>query len=399
MEVGEVGVEQSMRDDGGGGAGEQAAEDASERSVGTLELFFDLVFVYAMSQVTVLMLAHISWAGFGRGLLTLGAVWWAWVCYAWLTNISDHAGSAHRLLIFLAMAAMLVAAVGLPQAFGARALVFGLAFLAVRLIHVALLALDVRAEADVGAAALRLVPTLLIGPALLVAAAFVDTPGRELLWIAAAVIDFSGPVLVGTAGWGVAPSYVVERHGQIIIIALGEAIVEVGAGAKDSLGRPVVVIAVLLAVLIAAGLWSSYFGYLRRGAERRLRGTGDRERARLARDSYSYLHLPLVAGVVFFALRVHEAVADAARPLPLLSAVALAGGVALFFLGDVAYRWRDHHQLAVDRLLAGVGASVLIPVAVLAPALATLAGLLLVCLLQTSWELWRHPAIGPVDSS
>ncbi|NJC24507.1 low temperature requirement protein LtrA [Arthrobacter pigmenti] len=139
-------------------SGEQGSEDAADRSVGTLELFFDLVFVYAMSQVTILMLADISWTGFGRGLLTLAAVWWAWVCYAWLTNSSDHAGPAHRLLIFFAMAAMLVAAVALPQAFGAGALVFGLAFLAVRLIHVALLALDVRSDAEVGAPALRLIP-------------------------------------------------------------------------------------------------------------------------------------------------------------------------------------------------------------------------------------------------
>lgn len=386
--------------DGGGDAKEQVSEEtvseeAGDRSVGALELFFDLVFVYAMSQVTILVLADISWAGFGRGLLALAAVWWSWVCYAWLTNTSAHAGPAH-LLIFLAMAAMLVAAVALPQAFGARALVFGLAFLTVRGIHVALLAIGVWSHADVGVAALRLVPTLLIGPALVVVAAFVEAPGRELLWIVAAVIDFSGPVLAGTAGWGVAPAYFVERHGQIIIIALGEAIVEMGAGAEGSLGRPEVVTGVLLGVLVAAGLWWSYFGYLRDGAERRLRGTAERERVRLARDSYSYLHLPLVAGVVFFALGVHEALADATKPLPLLPAVALAGGVALFFLGDVAYRWRDHHQLATDRLLAGAGAAVLIPVGVVAPALAALAVLTLVCVAQTGWELWRHPAIGPV---
>ena len=250
-----------------------------------------------------------------------------------------------------------------------------------------------------GSAALRLVPTLLAGPAVLVAAAFFDTPERELLWIVAAVMDLSGPVLVGTTGWSVTPAYFVERHGLIIIIALGEAIVGVGAGAEAALPRPSVVTAVLLAVLIAAGLWWSYFGYLRGGAERRLRGTTDRERSRLARDSYSYLHLPLVAGVVFFALGVHEAVAAPGEPLPLLPAVALAGGVAMFYVGDVAYRWRDHHQLATGRLVAAVGAASLIPVAVVAPALAALAGLTVVCLLHTSWELWHHPAIGPVDDS
>lgn len=178
-----------------------------------------------------------------------------------------------------------------------------------------------------------------------------------------------------TTGWSVTPAYFVERHGLIIIIALGEAIVGVGAGAEAALPRPSVVTAVLLAVLIAAGLWWSYFGHLRGGAERRLRGTTDRERSRFARDSYTYLHLPLVAGVVFFALGVHEAVAAPGEPLPLLPVVALAGGVAMFYVGDVAYRWRDHHQLATGRLVAAVGAASLIPVAVVAPAVSALAGL------------------------
>jgi low temperature requirement protein LtrA len=378
---------------------EPARGEAEDRSVGTLELFFDLVFVYAMSQVTVLMLADVSWSGFGHGLLALVAVWWAWVCYTWLTNTSAHAGPLPRVLIFLAMAAMLVAAVALPQAFGARAWVFGSAFLVVRLIHVGLLALGVRGEAHVGSSALRLVPTLLTGPALLVAAAFVESPVRELLWILAAVIDFSGPLLVGTAGWQVAPSYFVERHGQVVIIALGEAIVEVGAGAETDLARPEVLVGVVLAVLVAAGLWWSYFGYIRTGAERRLRGAEGRDRARLARDSYSYLHLPLVAGIVFFALGVNKAIEGVDEPLPPLPALALAGGVALFFAADVAYRWRDHHQLATDRLLAALAAAAVIALAVSAPALATLAALAFVCALQTGWELWRQPEIGPVGRS
>lgn len=210
---------------------------------------------------------------------------------------------------------------------------------------------------------------------MLVAAAFFDTPERELLWIVAAVMDLSGAGPGRTTGWSVTPAYFVERHGLIIIIALGEAIVGVGAGAEAALPRPSVVTAVLLAVLIAAGLWWSYFGHLRGGAERRLRGTTDRERSRLARDSYTYLHLPLVAGVVFFALGVHEAVAAPGEPLPLLPVVALAGGVAMFYVGDVAYRWRDHHQLATGRLVAAVGAASLIPVAVVAPAVSALAGL------------------------
>jgi low temperature requirement protein LtrA len=250
----------------------------------------------------------------------------------------------------------------------------------------------------VGSAALRLVPTLLTGPALLVAAAFVASPVRELLWVLAAVVDFSGPLLVGTAGWRVAPSYFVERHGLVVIIALGEAIVEVGAGAEENLARPHVLVGVVLAVLVAAGLWWSYFGYIRAGAQRRLQGVEGRDRARLARDSYSYLHLPLVAGIVFFALGVHQAIERADEPLPLLPALALAGGVALFFAADVGYRWRDHHQLATDRLLAALAAVAVIPLAVFAPALAALAVLTVIGVVQTGWELWRQPEIGPVGS-
>lgn len=187
---------------------------------------------------------------------------------------------------------------------------------------------------------------MLAGPTVLVAAAFVDTPERELLWIVAAVIDLSGPVLVGTTGWSVTPGTSWSGTGLTIISRWVRRSSGVGAGAEASLTRPGVVTPAPLAVLIAAGLWWSYFGYLRGGTQRRLSGTADRELARLARASYSYLHLPLVAGVVFFALGVHEAVRGPGEPLPLFPAVALTGGVAVFFAGDVAYRWRDKHQIA-----------------------------------------------------
>ncbi|MET0996229.1 MAG: low temperature requirement protein A, partial [Mycobacterium sp.] len=295
-------------DDGNAARGSASREpDTDEsretdgRSVGNLELFFDLTFVFAMSQVTHLMLHDISWQGFGRGVLALLALWWAWVCYAWLTNMFEIARVIHTTLIILAMAAMLIAVIALPTAFTTGALVFGLALLAVRLINAGMfIASASRDEAELASAIRRLVPGLLIGPALIVAAAFVDSPYRELLWVAAAV-DFGSPLIAGTNGLRVVPSHFIERHGAVIIIALGETIISLGAGASESLHHPGVLGAVVLGVLITGTLWWTYFG-LATGAEERLRLTPAADRARLARDAYSYLHLPLVAGVVFFAL-------------------------------------------------------------------------------------------------
>ncbi len=388
-------------DDGnaaGGSAGREPDTDESRetdgRSVGNLELFFDLTFVFAMSQVTHLMLHDISWQGFGRGVLALLALWWAWVCYAWLTNMFEIARVIHTTLIILAMAAMLIAVIALPTAFTTGALVFGLALLAVRLINAGMfIASASRDEAELASAIRRLVPGLLIGPALLVAAAFVAAPHRELLWVTAAAVDFGSPLVAGTNGLRVVPSYFIERHGSVIIIALGETIIALGAGASEDLHHPGVLGAVVLGVLISATLWWTYFG-LTAGAEERMRRTSAVDRPRLARDAYSYLHLPLVAGIVFFALGARVSVEHINEPLAPLAALALTGGVALFYAGEVAYRWRDHHQLTVDRLLTAAAALLVFPLAISVPAILSLTVLTVIGGMRLAWELWRRPQIG-----
>lgn len=220
--------------------GTDESRESNGRSVGNLELFFDLTFVYAMSQVTHLMLEDISWPGFGRGVLALLALWWAWVCYAWLTNTFETARVIQRTLIIVAMAAMLIAAIALPTAFTTGSLVFGLALLAVRLINAAMfLASSSRDEDGLASAIRRLAPGLLVGPALIVAAAFVASPYRELLWVAAAAIDFGSPLIAGISGLRVVPSYFIERHGAVIIIALGETIISLERGQPKTCAIPV----------------------------------------------------------------------------------------------------------------------------------------------------------------
>lgn len=225
-----------------------------------------------------------------------------------------------------------------------------------RLVHLVLLVLETGQSREQRSAAMHLVPSLLAGPCLVLIAAFLDAPYRELVWILAALIDLGGPLVVGVGGLRVLPRYFVDRHGLIIIIALGESIALVGTGAEGDLSQPGVLAAVVLAVLIAGQLWWSYFG-LADAAQARLLSTPAEERTRLARDAYSYLHLLIVAGIVFFALGVHVAIDNVVDPLHLLPAVALTGGVALAYAGDVAYRWRDHHRLATDRLAAAAASA------------------------------------------
>lgn len=364
--------------------------EPEERSVGYLELFFDLTFVFAISQVTHLMLHDISWEGFGRGVLALLALWWAWVCFAWLTNMFEIARELHTVLMILAMAAMFIAAITLPTAFTTGALIFGLALLVVRLINVGIfIASSSREEETLAEAVRRLVPGLVVGPALIVAAAFVPSPYRELLWVAAAAADFGSPLVAGINGLRVVPSYFIHRHGLVIIIALGESIISLGWGATENLHHPGVLGAVILGVLISSTLWWTYFG-LTTDAEESMRRTPAADRARLARDAYSYLHLPLVAGIVFFALGARVSVEHIDEPLAPLAALALTGGVALFYAAEVAYRWRDHHQLRVDRLLTAAAALLVYPVAISIPAGLSLIVLTAIGVVRLVWELWRR---------
>lgn len=374
-------------------ADEDSDEPGGATSEGNLELFFDLVFTFAMLQVSQLVLHDLSPSGFGRGALALLAVWWAWVGYTWLINTFDTRGVGHQAILIAAMAAMLVAAAALPMAFSTGALVFAIALLAVRLIHVAkFVAYSSDEDADMQRSVWRIAPAFVAAPACIVGAAFVDTPARELLWIAAAVIDYGAPAVLGLGGFRVSPSYFVSRHGSIIIIALGEVVIELGLAAND-LYRFEVISTLVLGVAILATFWWTYFG-LAGGAEQRLEQTTGTDRANLARDAYSYLHLPIVAGIMLFAVGAHGAVAHATAPLSFLSAVALAGGMALFYLGDVAYRWRDHHEIPFDRAVTGFAAAATVPLLSHVPGIAALA--LLTCIggVRLGWELWRRPRIG-----
>ena len=348
-------------------------QHAQDERVGPLELFFDLVFVFAITQVTAMLADDPTWGGLLRGLLVLAAVWWAWVAYAWLTDTIDADEGGIRLAMFGAMGAMLLVALTVPTAFGDDALLFAAAYVFVRLMHLVLYARGARDEPEVVGAVFRLAPTATIGPSLLVLGAFLDDTPRLVAWIGALALDWVGPALGRGRGWRVQPRHFAERHALIVIIALGESVVALGAGAA---GLPIdagLVASSLLGVVVLAGLWWLYFDVVAIVAERRLASATGVERALLARDSYSYLHFPMVAGIVLFALALKKTLADHADPLAAVPAVGLCGGLALYLLGHVCFRLRNLRTLNRQRLAVAVLLVALVPVATEIPALASLA--------------------------
>lgn len=345
-------------------------------TVTPLELFFDLVFVLAFTQCTALMAAEPTWSGLAKGLLVLGVLWWSWVGYAWLTSVIDPEEDAVRLVIFVAMAALLIVGLCVPEAFGDGALILACAYAVVRIAHIALFMLASRDEPNLRSSVIGLAISTAIASGLLVGASFADGTLQGALWALALALDIAGPYFFGAEGWQLKAHHFAERHGLIVIIALGESIVAVGVGAERGVDAGVAAGAII-ATGVAAALWWLYFDVVALVAARRL---ADAERGReqneMARDSYSILHLPMVAGIVLVALGMKKTLADVEEPLKLVTATALLGGAALYLLAHVAFRYRHIHTLNTRRLGFAVLLVAFIAVAVEIAALATISALL-----------------------
>jgi low temperature requirement protein LtrA len=355
-----------------------------------LELFFDLVFVLALTQCTTLIDRTPTWEGMGKGLLVLGVLWWSWTGYAWLTSVVDPEEGTVRLAMFAAMAAFLVAALCVPGAFGPEALLFACAYAAVRAAHIALFVIASREDPELRHSVLGLSVSTAIGVGLLIAAAFTDGGLQLGLWGLALVLDLGGPLLFGIDGWKLVPAHFAERHGAIVIIALGESIVAIGIGARPTIGAGVVAAAVL-GVVIAAALWWAYFDVVAIVAGRRLQRAGEgRERNQIARDSYSYMHLPMVAGIALIAVGIKRTLIGVDDPLKFVPAAALLGGAALYLLAHVAFRLRNMHSLSTRRLVCAIVLLALVPAGAALPALATLGVLAAALVALISYEAVRY---------
>lgn len=366
-------------------------EIGAAHAVSPLELFFDLVFVFALTQVTTLLADDLTWVGMLRGFAVLAAVWWAWVAFAWLTNsITIDDDLVSRLVVLLAMGAMLVVGLAAPGAFGDTAIVFGVAYFVVRALHVLLYLYTTRGDRDVFRAVARLAPGMMIAATLIVIAGFLPPgPARVALWALALIVDFTSPLVSGTAGWKVDASHFTERHGLIIIIALGESLVALGIGATGADFTPGIVAAIALGVAVICGLWWLYFDIVSLAAERMLESVTGAARAAMARDSYSYIHFFMVWGIVLVALGLKKTLLDVDAPLKTLAVIALFGGLAMYLLAHVAFRLRNTGTINTQRLITAVLLLVLIPVAMAVPALAALSIATAVIVLLVVYETVR----------
>lgn len=377
--------------------------DASHR-VTTLELFFDLVFVFAFTQVTQLMGGDPTPEGALHGLVLLALLWWAWCSYAWLGNQAQADEGVVRLTIIVAMAAMFVVALTIPEAFadlpGGLFAPFVLAacYAVVRLAHLGCYFIAAGEDAGLRRQLLLTAIPVTAASALLVVGGALGPPCQTVLWALALLVDYTGIWLAGASGWRVhSPVHFAERHGLIVIVALGESLVAIGVGVAEQPVSTAVIAASVLGIVVAVSLWWLYFDVVAHVAEGVLASAQGQERSRLARDSYTYLHFPIVMSIIFIALglkKVLEYVADtedhtlsdALTGVPL---VALYAGVAVHFLGHVGFRRRNVGTWNLHRALTAAVLLLLIPLAWQLPALASLAILAAILAALVSYEMVR----------
>lgn len=356
-------------------------------TVTPIELYFDLVFVFALTQVTAMMAADLTPGGVVRGMLVLVLLWWSWVGYAWLCNVVRTDTGPVRLVLFAAMAALFVLALSIPEAFDdlpgglPGPVVVAVCYFFFRLMHLAIFWLIAADDPGLRRQLLRFAPSVLGGTTLLLVAARLDGAAQTWMWAAALLADYVGTLLGGAEGWRLrSPGHFAERHGLILIVALGESIVAIGVGVSDLPVSGPVVLAAVLGLVLASSLWWAYFDLTSLRAEEAFEATSTDKRAGFARDAYSYLHLPMLAGVILTALGLkkvleyvgdteHHSLSDA---LPGVAMAALLGGVILYLLGQLAFSWRTTRTLETVRLVAVVAAGIVLLAGGALPALAVL---------------------------
>lgn len=361
----------------------------NQRGVSTLELFFDLVFVFGITQVTALLAADPTPLGFTKGLLLLALLWWAWVGYAWLGTTVDLRDGRIRFAIFTAMAGVLIVAIGMPEWYGDQAggfdgflatpLVVAVAYVVVRLANMAIYLRVADGDPDLIRAVGRLSLSVAVAGALVIAGALLGGTAQVVLIAVAVLLDLAGGLLGRGAGWVVSPGHFAERHGLIVIIALGESIVAIGVGASGAAVSLPIIVGAVVGVAVAGRLWMLYFDTNDEEMEHSLRRQSGAAQAEQARDVYSYLHLVMVAGIVLIALGLKKVLFEAAEygfghALPGYGTAAFAAGIILYLLSRQLMRLRSGLP-ADSRSWVAMAVAILLGVAGLVlPALVTAAG-------------------------
>jgi low temperature requirement protein LtrA len=298
-----------------------------------VELFFDLVFVYAITQLTASLRLDLTPSGMLETIVVFWLVWWAWTQFTWALNLADTEESHVRLATLLASAVAFFMAQAVPDAFADGGLWFAVPYVAVRLTGLAVYAWVAQGDAEQRASVRGFWLVSLTGMAAVIAGAFAGATLRAALWLLAIALDFVAATQAGRGTWRIAPRHFAERHALFVIVGLGESLIAAGIGTSDVPRTAELVAAAVLAVLATCALWWSYFGWAKETAEEAFASAPADQRARIARDAYSFRHFPIVGGIIGFAVAVEEAVAHPGEPLAMPMAISLAAGVVLFIVG------------------------------------------------------------------
>ena len=380
-------------------------ETSENQSVTTLELFFDLVFVFALTQVTAQMADDLTLHGVIRGVLIVALLWWSWIGYAWLCNLIRADEGTTRLAILAAMGAMFVLALAIPEAFDdlpgglPGPVVVAACYFGFRIMHLLIFWVLSRNDPVLRKQILKFTPSVLGGTTLLLVASQFDGRTQTLLWAAALTADYVGTLLGGVGGWRLrSPGHFAERFGLILIVALGESIVAIGVGvAQLPISWPVIG-AAALGLGVSVGLWWTYFDMTALHAEHAFAAASPEGRTRIAQRSYTYLHFPLIAGVVLVALgmkKVLEYVGDTdhhdlADPLKGPALYCLYLGVAAYLLGHVFFKLNVLKIVSVGRITATALLIVALPLVGKVPAIGQLAVVCGIVLGLCAFETFRY---------
>jgi low temperature requirement protein LtrA len=344
----------------------------AERAQGVafVELFFDLVFVFAVTQLTARVAHDLTLEGVVTSLIVGWLIWWAWTQFTWTLNPADTGHDLVRVITLTATGAAFVMAASMPRAFTDEAPWFAVPYLVVRLLGLGLQVLVERErEGADHAAAYRWAGASLVGLVLVLAGAFADPGLRSVLWLAAIAADFVATSLAGRAAvWDLNPAHMSERHGLFVIIALGESLIVAGTAVAGEALTSELVLVVGASIALACVLWWTYFGWLKDTLEHRFAAATPDRLGLLARDAFSFAHFPLVCGIVGFAAAVEETVLHPADPMPVPVLVALGVGVGLFITASAASLWRLGGPFLTGRMVVLAGmAMALVAVGVASP--------------------------------
>ncbi|MEV0252511.1 low temperature requirement protein A [Nocardia sp. NPDC050712] len=340
----------------------EATPDGGQLRVSTLELFFDLVFVFTITQLTHVFVHHPGWDAVAQIALMFGVIWWMYSGYAWLTNEVAPTSSGRRGLLTLGMFGFFVLALAIPDAFHGSGVAFGLGFVLVTCVHTALFASSGGSSAIT--AIKHIAPFNVLSAGLVLVGGFLHGWPQYLCWALALACQIGSPYLIDTSGFEVRPRHFAERHGLVIIVAIGESIVSIGVGLTGRDLTVGLVANVAVGLALAYVLWWAYFGIDDERGEHALSAVPPRERSRPALFAYGYSLYPMLIGVTLAAAGIQMSIAHGNERASLAAATALSAGVALYFVGQWAFRLTLRLPRPWTRLVAAAVVCLTIPIGV-----------------------------------